>query len=106
MMNFHRAIAAHVSRLPGWWQSTGDEITQDDPHGYERTTVPWLRVFFSVLALGLIISRDRRPERGQVGFRMARQLTRHAEGDEIDEGALAAAGVAEQGQVGLGIEHG
>jgi hypothetical protein len=57
--------------------------------------VPWLGVFILALPLGLIIRRDRYPEPGQVGFLMARQLTRHTKGDEIDEGALAATGVAE-----------
>ena len=45
-------------------------------------------------------------QKSQIGIATAQQLSRHAEGHEVDKRALATARIAEQRQMGLGIEHG
>ena len=57
-------------------------------------------------ARGIVVLWHRRGEHAQIGVRMVAQLSRHAQRHEVDEGTLAAARIAEQRQMGLGVEHG
>ncbi len=79
------------------------EVAQDDIHGQQRAMIPALRLRFFVSAVRLWW--DGRGECLQVRRFQPEHFAGHAQRDEIDERALAAAGPAQQHQTLLAVEQ-
>ena len=65
-----------------------------------------LGLLLPAAARGVVILRHRCSEHAQIGVRMVAQFSSHAQRHKVDKGALAAPWIAEQGEMGLGVEHG
>ena len=90
------------------WQPTSDELAQYHPHRQECTTIPRLGLWLLLpaAARGVVILWHRRGEHAQIGVRMVTQFSSHTQRYKVDKGALAAAWIAEQGEMWLRVEHG